>query len=230
MIIKTVTTQLDKLGAIQQKMMAKAQVQASKSGASVNEINFSTDTATKPLYIDRSYNLQINNGSVYSIPTNYGMVNYKFHSATANTSDYVELIHFDNHMSDSKRVHLERARQFSQDFQTFIETGNPSHLYSARKASEVLQYFESFGVTTEEPFTINGSIRYRIDPYGILHEVDLESKTMRETDWRKFGHDENTVFLIQGKEYRMDENGRLPLPEDYVHKYEQVEIFKKNQS
>lgn len=227
MIIKTVSTQFEKLGAVQQKMMAKAQVQTSKSQAPVNEMNFSTETAARPLYIDRSYNLRVDNETVYSIPTKYGMVNYKFHSATANTSDYVELIHFDNHMSDSKRVHLERARQFLQDFQTFVETGNPSHLYSARKGSEVLQYFESFGVTTEEPFTINGSIRYRISPTGILHEVDLESKTMREKDWRKFGHDENTVFLIQGKEYRMDENGRLPLPEDYVHKYEQVKIFKK---
>ncbi len=227
MIIKTVSTQLEKLGAVQQKMMAKAQIQASKSQSPVNEMNFSTETAARPLYIDRSYNLRVDNESVYSIPTKYGMVNYKFHSATANTSDYVELIHFDNHMSDSKRVHLERARQFLQDFQTFVETGNPSHLYSVRKASEVLQYFESFGVTTEEPFTINDSIRYRIDPSGILHEVDLESKTMREKDWRNFGHDENTVFLIQGKEYRMDENGRLPLPEDYVHKYEQVKIFKK---
>ena len=227
MIIKTVSTQLEKLGAVQQKMMAKAQVQTSKSQAPVNEMNFSTETAARPLYIDRSYNLRVDNETVYSIPTKYGMINYKFHSATANTSDYVQLIHFDNNMSDSKRVHLERARQFLQDFQTFVETGNPSHLYTARKASEVLQYFESFGVTTEEPFTINGSIRYRIDPYGIVHEVEPESKTMREKDWRKFGHDENTVFLIQGKEYRMDENGRLPLPEDYVHKYEQVKIFKK---
>lgn len=227
MIIKTVSTQFEKLGAVQQKMMAKAQVQTSKSQAPVNEMNFSTETAARPLYIDRSYNLRVDNETVYSIPTKYGMINYKFHSATANTSDYVQLIHFDNNMSDSKRVHLERARQFLQDFQTFVETGNPSHLYTARKASEVLQYFESFGVTTEEPFTINGSIRYRIDPYGIVHEVEPESKTMREKDWRKFGHDENTVFLIQGKEYRMDENGRLPLPEDYVHKYEQVKIFKK---
>ncbi|MFB4165799.1 hypothetical protein ACE1TI_18870 [Alteribacillus sp. JSM 102045] len=48
---------------------------------------------------------------------------------------------------------------------------------------------------------------------------------MKKKDWRKFGHDENTKFIIQGKEYRMDENGRLPLPNDYVHKHEQVEII-----
>ena len=116
MIIKTVSTQLEKLGAVQQSMMAKAQVQTSKSQSLVNEINLSTETAARPLYIDRSYNLRVDNETVYSIPTKYGMVNYKFHSATANTSDYVQLIHFDNHMSDAKRVHLERARQFLQDF------------------------------------------------------------------------------------------------------------------
>ena len=32
-------------------------------------------------------------------------------------------------------------------------------------------------------------------------------------------------FLVQGKEYKMDENGRLSLPEDYVHKHE-IKIFK----
>lgn len=197
-------------------------------GSHLQEINFSNETTGKLLHIDRNYNLMIKNDSVYSIPTNFGMVNYKFNSATSTTSHYVELLHFDSQMSDSKRVHLERKRQFLQDIQTFLATGNSAYLYTGREASEVLEHFESFGVTTEEPFTINGDpTRYRICPSGILHDVDLESKTMREKDFRKYGHNENTVFLIQGKEYKMDENGKLPLPEDYVHKYEQISVLKK---
>lgn len=194
-------------------------------GAQLREINFNDQTTEKVLHIDRNYNLTIEKNQVYGIPTNYGIINYKF--INDSSSRYVQSLHYDNQMSDNKRVHLERKRQFLQDLQTFIDTGNPSYLYTARDASEVLKGFESFGITTEEPFTINGSKRYRISPTGVLHEVDLESKTMREKDWRKYGHDENTVFLIQGKEYKMDENGRLPLPEDYVHKYEQVAIFKR---
>lgn len=200
---------------------------SNKLGSQLREINFSNETTGKVLQINRNYNLSIENNNVYSIPTKFGMINYKFNIATSTTSNNVELLHFDSQMSDSKRVHLERKRQFLQDLQTFIATGNPAYLYTAREATEVLEGFESFGVTTEEPFTINNDPkRYRICPSGILHDVDLESKTMREKDWRRYGHDENTVFLIQGKEYKMDENGRLPLPEDYVHKYEQVGIYK----
>jgi len=182
----------------------------------------------KILHVDQNFNLTIKNNQIYGIPTDYGIINYHF--IDDGVSRYVKLLHYDNQISDHKRVHLERKRQLLQDIQTFIHTGSSSWLHTARDNSEILQGFESFGITTEEPFTINnGSKRYRISPYGILHDVDLESKATREQDWRKFGHDENTIFLIQGKEYKMDENGRLPLPEDYVHKFEQVKIFKRNE-
>lgn len=182
----------------------------------------------KILHVDQNFNLTIKNNQIYGIPTDYGIINYHF--IDDGVSRYVKLLHYDNQISDHKRVHLERKRQLLQDIQTFIHTGSSSWLHTARDNSEILKGFESFGITTEEPFTINnGSKRYRISPYGILHEVDLISKATREKDWRKFGHDEHTIFLIQGKEYKMDENGRLPLPEDYVHKHEQVEIFKRNE-
>ena len=53
-----------------------------KLGSHLQEINFSNETTGKILHIDRNYNLMIKNDSVYSIPTNFGMVNYKFNSAT----------------------------------------------------------------------------------------------------------------------------------------------------
>ncbi len=191
------------------------------------ESNFHNQYQAKVLHVDSNFNLTIKNNQVYGIPTDYGIINYQF--IDDGSSRYVKLLHYDNQISDHKRVHLERKRQLLQDIQTFIHTGSSSWLHTARDNSEILQGFESFGITTEEPFTINnGSKRYRISPSGILHNVDLESKGMREKDWRKYGHDENTVFLIQGKEYKMDKNGRLPLPEDYVHKHEQVKIFKRN--
>lgn len=191
------------------------------------ESNFYNQYQAKVLHVDQNFNLTIKNNQVYGIPTDYGIINYQF--IDDGSSRYVKLLHYDNQISDHKRVHLERKRQLLQDIQTFIHTGSSSWLHTARDNSEILQGFESFGITTEEPFTINnGSKRYRISPSGILHDVDLESKGMREKDWRKYGHDENTVFLIQGKEYKMDKNGRLPLPEDYVHKHEQVKIFKRN--
>jgi len=193
----------------------------------VQNSNFHKQTKAKILHVDQNFNLTIENNQIYGIPTDYGIINYHFIDDGA--SRYVKLLHYDNQISDHKRVHLERKRQLLQDIQTFIHTGSSSWLHTARDNSEILQGFESFGITTEEPFTINnGAKRYRISPYGILHDVDLESKGMREQDWRKFGHDENTIFLIQGTEYKMDENGRLPLPEDYVHKFEQVKIFKRN--
>jgi hypothetical protein len=195
------------------------------SSSRIREFNNTEEAFAPFLQVDRFNNLSIENNQVYSINTDYGLINYKF--INDSNSRYVETMYFDSQISDEKRVHLELKRQFLMDFQTFAETGRTNVFHTARSVSEVLKQFKSMGFTTEEPFTINNRpVRYRLDPTGILHEVDLESKTMKEQDWRKFGHDENTIFLIQGKEYKMNEEGKLPLPEDYVHKYEQVEIIK----
>ncbi len=223
-ILGNVASALKKMEFYSQKKQTKLKPNLLASQS--QESNFHNQHQAKVLHVDRNFNLKIENNQVYGIPTDYGIINYKF--INDGSSRYVQQLYYDNQMSDYKRVHLERKRQLLQDIQTFIHTGNPAWLHTARDNSEILKGFESFGITTEEPFTINGSKRYRISPSGILHNVDLESKGMREQDWRKYGHDENTVFLIQGKEYKMDENGRLPLPEDYVHKYEQVKIFKRN--
>ncbi|XQY91689.1 hypothetical protein ACNRWW_19710 [Metabacillus sp. HB246100] len=190
-----------------------------------HKVNLNETSSAASLRVDRNNNLSIGKNQVYSIDTDYGLINYKF--VDDSTSRYVQTMYFDSQISDAKRVYLERKRQFLTDLQIFAETGQSNVLYTARDASEVLKGFEGLGITTEEPFTMNNkTLRYRIDPSGVLHEVDLESKTMKEKDWRKYGHDENTVFVIQGKEYKMDNAGRLPLPADYVHKYEQVKIIK----
>ncbi len=195
------------------------------SNSKISEVNMLDLSSAQQLSIDRHNNLTIGKNQVYSIGTNYGLINYRFINDAS--SRYVQTLYFDSQISDEKRVHLERKRQFLTDLQIFAETGQSNVLYTARDASEVLKGFESLGINTEEPFTMNNrALRYRIDPSGVLHEVDLESKTMKEKDWRKYGHDENTTFVIQGKEYKMDKDGRLPLPEDYIHKYEQVKIIK----
>lgn len=191
----------------------------------IQEMNISDHSARRVLQINRHNNITIEKNQVYSIPTDYGLINFNFVSDS--TSRHVQTMYFDNQISDEKRVHLEKNRQFLTDLQIFAETGQISALYTSRDASEVLKGFENLGINTEEPFTMNDApLRYRIDPSGVLHDVDLESKTMKEKDWRKYGHDENTTFVIQGKEYKMDKDGRLPLPEDYIHKYEQVKFIK----
>lgn len=191
-----------------------------------NKVKYNDESMSPRLQLDRNYNLTIKENKVYSIDTNYGLINYQFNSGS--NSSYVRTLYYDNQISDGKRVHLEKIRQFLTHLQTFAETGRINIMYTAREASEVLEGFERLGINTEEPFTINNKpTRYRIDPFGVIHEVDLESKGMKEKDWRKFGHDENTLFIIQGKEYKIDENGQLPLPEDYVHKHEQVQIINK---
>lgn len=198
---------------------------AQKQSSRIREVNISDHSSGRILHIDRYNNLTIQKNQVYSIPTDYGLIHYNFISDS--TSRYVQTMYFDSQISDEKRVHLEQKRQFLTDLQIFAETGQSNVFYTGRDASEVLKGFESLGINTEEPFTMNNrALRYRIDPSGVLHEVDLESKSMKEKDWRKYGHDENTIFVIQGKEYKMDKDGRLPLPEDYIHKYEQVKIIK----
>lgn len=196
-----------------------------KKISKIREVNISDQTSGRMLHIDRYNNLTINKNQVYNIPTDYGLINYNFISDS--TSRHVQTMYFDSQISDEKRVHLEKKRQFLTDLQIFAETGQANVFYTGREAIDVLRGFESLGINTEEPFTMNNrALRYRIDPSGVLHEVDLESKGMKEKDWRKFGHDENTLFVIQGIEYKMDKDGRLPLPEDYVHKYEQVKVIR----
>ncbi|MFD2654489.1 hypothetical protein [Gracilibacillus thailandensis] len=191
-----------------------------------NKVTYNDKSISPRLQVDRNYNLTIAENKVYSVDTDYGLINYRFNNNS--NSRYVQTLYYDNQISDEKRVHLEKNRQFLTHLQTFAETGRVNIMYTARDAGEVLEGFKRLGINTEEPFTINNKpTRYRIDPSGVIHKVDIESKGMREKDWRKFGHDENTIFIIQGKEYKMDENGRLPLPEDYVHKHEQVQIINK---
>ncbi|WP_391122433.1 hypothetical protein [Psychrobacillus sp. L3] len=195
------------------------------TNSKIGEVNMLDMSFAQQLSIDRHNNLTIGKNQVYGISTNYGLINYRFINDAS--SRYVQTLYFDSQISDEKRVHLERKRQFLTDLQIFSETGQSNVFYTGRESIDVLKEFENLGINTEEPFTMNNSaLRYRIDPSGVLHEVDLESQGMKEKDWRKYGHDENTVFVIQGKEYKMDKDGRLPLPEDYIHKYEQVEIIK----
>ena len=219
------------LGAITRTGLIKnnttAMSNTSTRSAGVQEINLSNATTGNRLYVDSNYNLSLENDRVYSIQTNYGLTNYKFHAATATTDDYVQLLYFDNHMSDQKRVVLERTRQFLQDLQTFAKTGNAAYLDTARENSEVLAMFETFGITPDTPFTLNGNPhRYRIDDYGLMHDVDLETSIVRETDWRKYGYNEDTIFVAEGVEYRMNENGKLPFPNDFVYKYEKFQTIK----
>ena len=122
---------------------------SNKLGSRLREINFNNQTTEKVLQIDQHYNFTIEKNQVYGISTKYGIINYKF--VDNDSSRYVQSLYFDNQMSDTKRVHLERTRQFLQDLKTFMDTGNPAYLYTARDASEVLERFESFGITTEEP-------------------------------------------------------------------------------
>ncbi len=219
------------LGAINRSGIVKNNMptmpNTSIKSAGVQEINMSNSTNGNRLYVDSNYNLSLENGQVYSVQTIYGLTNYKFHAATATTDDYVQLLYFDNHISDQKRVALERTRQFLQDLQTFAETGNAAYLDTARDNSEVLAMFETFGITPDTPFTLNGNPhRYRIDDAGLMHDVDTETNIVKEKDWRKYGHNEDTIFVADGVEYRMDENGKLPLPDDFIYKYEKFKIIK----
>ncbi|TCI67858.1 hypothetical protein EVJ22_13450 [Exiguobacterium sp. SH0S7] len=207
---------------------AKASLSTQQSITSYkpSQVNLEHEGDEQFLAVDKNSNLTIHPSSVYSVPTKYGVINFRFNEEKS--SNHVQALIFDNQMSDEKRVFLEKKRQFLGDFQKFVRTGNPSHLYTAREAEDVYTELISFGINTEEPFTVNNQpTRYRLSPYGVVHDVDPESKAMKEKDWRKYGHDENTLFTIQGKEYRMDENGRLPLPDDYVHKFEQIKITKR---
>ncbi|MFB4166311.1 hypothetical protein ACE1TI_21730 [Alteribacillus sp. JSM 102045] len=113
----------------------------------MKNIDVIQDSYAPFLQIDRNNNLLIEKNKVYSIKTDYGVINYKFHHN--NDSRYVETLHFDNKISDEKRVHLERTRQFLTHLQTFAVTGRINIMYTARTAQEVLKGFERLGISTD---------------------------------------------------------------------------------
>ncbi|WP_431027182.1 hypothetical protein [Lysinibacillus sp. LZ02] len=196
---------------------------SNKQNKGISEINIYDPILANQLYIDRNHNLTIRSNKVYSLMTDYGYVNY--HLINDNGYNYVKIDHFDHEVSDEQRVHLERKGQFLNELQWFAEFRDLNVFSVFFEADEILKEFQQFGINPNEHFTINNrSTRYRIDTNGVIYNVDLESKSTREIDWRIFGYDEHSVFIVQGTEYRIGEDGKLPLPKDYVHKHEEFEI------
>lgn len=183
----------------------------------------------QPLQFDKNNNLTFLSNQRYSVSGPFG--DLEFAAIDYEKSKFMVgpfVTDFPNvyNYPEERIVYSERLRHFLDAFfRKYSERDDSVDLYISRTSQDVINYLKGLGLDTSKPFTINNGDRLKVEKSGEIRNVDNEARTIKARNYKGMGYDENTIFLIQGKEYHLKSDGTLPLPVDYIHDRNQFKII-----
>jgi hypothetical protein len=126
-----------------------------------------------------------------------------------------------------ERIHL---------FMLALTTGDTYYFHQWFSNSERLELYAQVGIQPGEWVEIqnqNQTTRFYLDNNGIQWSEKYIEETrlgMNKRDWREKGATADSVFLVNGKEYKIDDNGHLNIPKGEPVIYVETVVFPKEVS